>query len=88
MVCFHQKVFLSLQNKPFLSKKPASPFCQHLLRAATIVEAIHIKVAMLQKKKPHSDKYINWSFTKTCETYQGRFREWEENTHLSSNKLL
>lgn len=88
MVCFHQKEFFSLQNKPFSSKKSASPFCQHLLTGATVVEAIHAKVAKLQKKKPPSDKYINWSFTKTCETYWGRFRESEENTHLSSNKLF
>lgn len=58
MVWFHQKQFLSLQNKPFSSKKPASPFCQELLTGANIVEAIHVKVVNLQKKPPN-DKYIN-----------------------------
>lgn len=57
MVWFHQKQFLSLQNKPFSSKKTASPFCQGLLTGAN-VEAIHVKVVNLQKKLP-SDKYIN-----------------------------
>lgn len=85
MVWFHQNQFLSLQNKPFSSKKTASPFCQELLTGAN-VEAIHVKVVNLQKKPP-SDKYINWSFTKTW-PYQGRFKESEENTHLSSNKLF
>lgn len=36
-----------------------------------------MKATNLQKKKPPSDKYFNWNFTKTC-PYQVRVKELEE----------